>query len=86
MQMQCRRLLPPACWLLTYPLAGLLCAKAGLLVSSAMLASIAALAAGIGAWLWPASDLDGLANDLGREAVAGVAGNSRRCHPARLPR
>jgi len=26
-----------------------------------------------------------VADDLGREAVAGVTGNSGRCHPARLP-
>ncbi len=28
---------------------------------------------------------NGVADDLSREAVAGVAGNSGRCHPARLP-
>ena len=28
---------------------------------------------------------DGVADDLGREPVAGVAGRGRRCHPARLP-
>lgn len=47
-----------ACWLLTYPLAGWLGAKAGLAASFAALAGIAAAAAGAAAWLWPAGDPD----------------------------
>ena len=47
-----------ACWLLTYPLAGWLGAKAGLPASFAALAAIAAAAAGAAAWLWPADDPD----------------------------
>ena len=47
-----------ACWLLTYPLAGWLGAKAGLPVSFTALAGIAAVAAGAAARLWPVGDPD----------------------------
>ena len=47
-----------ACWLLTYPLAGWLGAKAGLPASFAVLAGIAAAAALVAARLWPARDPD----------------------------
>ncbi len=47
-----------ACWLLTYPLAGWLGAKAGLPACFAVLASTSATAAGAAAWLWPADDPD----------------------------
>lgn len=45
-----------ACWLITYPMAGWLGAKAGLDVSFYALAALAACAAATGAWLWPSSD------------------------------
>jgi len=67
-----------ACWLLTYPLAGWLGAKAGLAASFAALAGIAAAAAGAAAWLWPAGDPDVVPHvhrDLARDHkhLAGVA-------------
>ena len=45
-----------ACWLLTYPLAGWLGARAGLPVSFAVLAALAAASAAVAARLWPARD------------------------------
>ena len=45
-----------ACWLLTYPLAGWLGAKAGLTVSFAALAVLATASAAAAARLWPAHD------------------------------
>jgi H+ antiporter protein len=47
-----------ACWLVTYPLAGWLGAKAGLPVTFAALGIIAALAIAAAARLWPADDPD----------------------------
>lgn len=47
-----------ACWLMTYPLAGWLGAKAGLPVTFAALGVIAALAIAMAARLWPADDPD----------------------------
>jgi H+ antiporter protein len=47
-----------ACWLITYPLAGWLGAKAGLPVTFAALGVIAALSIAIAARLWPANDPD----------------------------
>jgi len=45
-----------ACWLITYPLAGWLGAKAGLPLTFAVLGVIAALAIAAAASLWPADD------------------------------
>jgi predicted MFS family arabinose efflux permease len=45
-----------ACWLLTYPLAGWLGAKAGLPLTFVVLAVVAALATVLAEWLWPAND------------------------------
>lgn len=45
-----------ACWLVAYPLAGWLGAKAGLSVSFAVLAIVAAASAVLAAHLWPADD------------------------------
>lgn len=47
-----------ACWLLTYPLAGWLGAKAGLPITFAILALIAALAVIAASRLWPSADPD----------------------------
>lgn len=47
-----------ACWLLTYPLAGWLGAKAGLPASFAAMAAIAAAAAFAATRLWPGPDAD----------------------------
>ena len=58
-----------ACWLLTYPLAGWLGAKAGLPVSLAVLAVVALLATVLAAMLWPSHDSDVLSpvhSNLGR--------------------
>ena len=41
-----------ACWLVTYPLAGWLGAAVGLSTVFALMAGIAAAAAGLGAWPW----------------------------------
>ncbi|MBX9842047.1 MAG: MFS transporter [Xanthobacteraceae bacterium] len=45
-----------ACWLLTYPLAGWLGAKAGLPLTFIALAAIAVIATLIADWVWPAHD------------------------------
>ena len=49
-----------ACWLLTYPLAGWLGAKAGLPASFAVMAGVAAVAALVATRLWPGPDTDAL--------------------------
>ncbi|SON55379.1 enterobactin exporter EntS [Hartmannibacter diazotrophicus] len=49
-----------ACWLITYPLAGWLGAKAGMPVTFAVLGSIASVAAIAATRLWPANDPDEL--------------------------
>ncbi len=59
-----------ACWLLTYPLAGWLGAKAGLPVSFAALAGIVAVAAGSAARLWPAGDSD-VVSHMHRDLASG---------------
>ncbi|MEU2233337.1 MFS transporter [Streptomyces vietnamensis] len=45
-----------ACWLVTYPLAGWLAARAGLAVSAAVLTAIALAAAAVAVRLWPRTD------------------------------
>lgn len=47
-----------ACWLITYPLAGWLGAKAGLPVTFVALAVVAGCAVALAIWLWPARDPD----------------------------
>lgn len=47
-----------ACWLITYPVAGWFGAKAGMPVTFAILASVAAVALAIATIVWPASDPD----------------------------
>ena len=71
-----------ACWLLTYPLAGWLGAKAGLPVSLAVLAVVALLATLLAATLWPSRDPDVLSHvhtNLGPDHphIAGAASTDR---------
>jgi MFS family permease len=47
-----------ACWLITYPLAGWLGAKAGLPWTFIALSLLAAAAVAVAAWVWPVSDPD----------------------------
>ncbi|KAB2720564.1 MULTISPECIES: MFS transporter [Brucella] len=47
-----------ACWLITYPVAGWFGAKAGMPITFAILAIVAAFALAIAAYVWPASDPD----------------------------
>ena len=77
-----------ACWLLTYPLAGWLGARAGLPAAFAALAGVAALAALLATRLWPSHDPDAVLHvhaDLttGHPHLAGaepVAGGFRHVH------
>jgi H+ antiporter protein len=52
-----------ACWLITYPLAGWLGAKAGLGVTFVVLAILAAVAVALAAWNWPPHDPDELEHE-----------------------
>lgn len=59
-----------ACWLVTYPLAGYLGARAGMGVALAVLALLAAAATLTAAWSWPRVEPDGMAHrhdDLPRD-------------------
>lgn len=47
-----------ACWLITYPVAGWFGAEAGIPITFAILAIVAALALAIAAYVWPSSDPD----------------------------
>ncbi|MBX9422088.1 MFS transporter [Streptomyces lateritius] len=74
-----------ACWLLTYPLAGWLAARAGLAVSAAVLAALASAAAVTAVRLWPREDpaeLEHVHLDLAPDHphLAGVTGRGHR-HP-----
>ena len=77
-----------ACWLLTYPLAGWLGAKAGLPASFAVMAGIAATATLAATRLWPGPDTDVVPHvhrnlSAGHPHLAGaepVAGGARHSH------
>lgn len=77
-----------ACWLLTYPLAGWLGAKAGLPASFAVMAGIAAAAAFTATRLWPGPDADAVlhvhqnlpATDPHVASAEPVAGGLRHVH------
>ncbi len=69
-----------ACWLLTYPIAGWLGAKAGLPLTFGLLGLIAAIAALAASRLWPADDPDEIEHT--HEALDSddphIAGSGRR--------
>jgi H+ antiporter protein len=74
-----------ACWLITYPLAGLLGAAAGLDATFLVLAALAAAAILAAARLWPADDPDTLAHahaglDAGHAHLAATPADARGRH------
>ena len=73
-----------ACWLLTYPLAGWLGARAGLPVSFAVLAAVAAASAAVAARLWPAHDPD-TSRPIGRPVSESFLARGRPTNPTRIP-
>ncbi|MFD3662534.1 MFS transporter [Streptomyces sp. NPDC058659] len=78
-----------ACWLLTYPLAGWLAARAGLMVSAAVLAGVALLGALAATRLWPRTDPTAPAHahpelPAGHPHLAEVGGGGRHAHDFRI--
>ncbi|MFI6421880.1 MFS transporter [Streptomyces sp. NPDC050842] len=74
-----------ACWLLTYPLAGWLAARAGLMASAAVLAGIALLGALAATRLWPRTDPAALAHvhpelPAGHPHLVEAGGGGRHAH------
>ncbi|WP_329620544.1 MFS transporter [Streptomyces sp. NBC_01255] len=74
-----------ACWLLTYPLAGGLAARAGLMASAAVLAGIALLGALAATRLWPRTDPATLAHvhpelPAGHPHLVEAGGGGRHAH------
>ncbi|MEU2658504.1 MFS transporter [Streptomyces sp. NPDC007325] len=79
-----------ACWLLTYPLAGWLAARAGTAVSAAALTAVALAAALAAVRLWPRGDPDALEHahpelPAGHPHTAAATGpDHRHVHPFRI--
>lgn len=74
-----------ACWLITYPVAGWVGAKVGLLFTFAILGFVAFVAVCVAAWLWPAHDPDVIEHvhdklDEGDPHLADVQQGSGRRH------